>query len=281
MENPTSDIKNTLKLSWLSFLEALYSLSPFQRLLAIGAIVFIVPGFWLARVGSDTVFTYIYNGRLVEATPSFQSPVPLRVGQMSILPISGGFTAYAEVSNPNFELSATKASYVVNFYDTAGQKVLDKVGQTWVEKGGQTTVVIPRFSSGSTVTRGELVFSSIKWQKRLQTPAIKLSAPEPVVTETATGIKLEGQIINNSSFTLGSARVVVFVYNSQNRPLAVAERFEFTLKPSERRAYVLNFAGISKTDTFRVVATADTNVSDVVNVGVDINAQPIESLPQK
>jgi hypothetical protein len=43
MENPTSSIKNTLKLSWLSFLEALYSLSPFQRLLAIGAVVYLIP----------------------------------------------------------------------------------------------------------------------------------------------------------------------------------------------------------------------------------------------
>lgn len=268
---PTSS-KDTVKYGWLSFLEGLYSLSPLQRLLVVGGLVLLIPGFFLVRFVTATAFGFYYENKTAYATTSFTSVSDLQVGTFTLLPVLGGYTAYVEVSNPNFEISASKASYVVTFFDEAGRKVLDKTGVTWIEKSGKRTVVIPRFSVGGNIARAGLKFTDIKWQKKVEIPEVALAAPDPVVFENqGGGMRLEGQVQNLSPYDLGSARVVTFLYNSQKQLVGVSERYEFSLRPGERRAYVLNFPDLKSFDIFRVVTAADTNALDPNNVTANVS----------
>lgn len=262
------DTKSSVKISWFSFLEALYSLTPLQRFLAIFAVLAIIPGYWLVRVGTFQAYSFYYDKKLASPSPSFENPTPLVASEVKILPVSGGFVAYFELNNLNPSLSATKVGYTAEFYDKAGALVYEKPGQTWVLPGQKTMVVVPRFNIQYELSQGKIKVSSVKWQNRLDYPEVKLETPVPVVFEEGSGVRLEGQVLNLSPYNVGAVRVLLFVYNNQNTLLGVSERYEFSLKPGERRAYVVSFPDISYLSSFRVVSMADTNTADYANVGV-------------
>ncbi len=261
--------KNALQLAWLSFLEAVYTFAPWQRLVLVACIVALVPGYWLVRVGTRAVYGWAYQQYAVEPRPAFQDPQPLQVSAPTILPVrNGSFMAYAEVVNPNLKLSATRFVYTATFYTSSRTQIYQTAGEAYVAPGGRVWVVVPAFSPEETPVTGTMELSALTWQQKFSVPEVVLSAPDPIRYGEAGGVRLEGVLVNASSYKLGSARVVVLVEDRSGRVIGVADRTEFSVLPRERRGYVVNIPGIQLETIGRVVAVPYTNTTDLSNIQV-------------
>lgn len=269
MQILSDDTKDTLKLAWLSFVEAFYTFSPVQRAILIFGIIMIIPGYWLFRVGAHTLYNYQYKGYQVQAQPSFTNPQELVVSPVSVLPAAGGFMGYVKIQNPNLDISATTAQYSVRFYNSAGQQAYETSGQFYAPAGKDAFVVVPRFINKEAVTSAQLEVTGVRWQKKLSTFKVDLNAPAPTVFEEASGVRLEGVVTNASPYKLNSVRIVMFLYDINNKIVGVGERVESTVLPNQRRAYVMNFPGITKNQFVRTLPVVDTNTADSRNINAN------------
>lgn len=261
------ETKDNLRLGWLSMQEALYTFAPWQRVVLVFGIIMIIPAYWIFRVGAKTIYSQSYKKYHVAATPSFTDPQPLQLGAVAILPVTGGgYTAYAKVANPNLKLSGTFARYVAKFTGQTGQQVYQTNGQFYVSPGKETYIIIPRFAPAEPVVAGTLEIADVKWQQKFQVPEINLSVPAPTAFEEPGGTRIEGIVVNNSPYKIGAVRIVVFLYDAAGKVVGVSDRSEFTVLPRERRAYVLQFKGVSPEDFSKIAAFPETNAADVANV---------------
>ncbi len=266
MQILSDDTKDTLKLAWLSFVEALYTFPPIQRAILIFGIIMIIPGYWIFRVGANTLYSYQYTGYQVQAQPSFTNPQDLTVSSVTVLPAVGGFMGYVKIQNPNLEISATTAQYHVRFYNATGQQSYETTGQFYVPASKDAFVVIPRFISKETVVSAQLEVTGVRWQKKLSTLKVDLNAPAPTVFEEAGGVRLEGVVTNISPYKINSVRIVMFLYDANNKIVGVGERVEKTVLPNQRRAYVMSFPGITRSQFVRTLPVVDTNTADSQNI---------------
>ena len=269
MQILSDDTKDALKLAWLSFVEALYTFPPVQRAVLIFGVIMIIPGYWLFRVGANTFYNYQYRGYRVEARPSFTNPQSLGVAPLVVLPAPGGFMGYVKIQNPNLDISATTAQYQARFYNASGQQSYETSGQFYVPAGKDAFVVIPRFISKETVVSAQLEVTGVRWQKKLSLLKVDLNAPAPTVFEEVGGVRLEGVVTNTSPYKIHTVRIVMFLYDANNKIVGVGERVESTVLPNQRRAYVMSFPGITKGQFVRTLPVVDTNIADSRNINAN------------
>ncbi|MBP9686225.1 MAG: hypothetical protein KBD66_00290 [Candidatus Doudnabacteria bacterium] len=274
MQILSEERKNTLQLAWLSFLEAVYAFAPWQRILLVACVVALVPGYWLFRVGVRYVYGWGYQKYHVAARPAFLDPQPLQAAVLTILPVrNAGFMAYAKVSNSNLRISATQFIYTVTFYTAERTSIYQTSGQSYVGPGGEVWVVVPLFTPTETPVTGVLEITNVSWQQKFTIPEVLLTAPDPIRFAEAGGVRLEGVLVNGSSYKLGSARVVVLVEDTNGRVIGVADRAEFSLLPRERRGYVVHIPGVELDGIGRVITVPYTNTSDLSNIQIEANSE--------
>lgn len=261
--------KNTIQLAWLSVLEALYTFAPWQRLVLVGCIVMLVPGYWLVRVGTRIAYGMVYKKYQITARPAFEHPQALQAGALTILPVrTGSYVAYAKVSNPNLKIAATQFVYTAVLYTAQGTQAYHASGQAFVAPAGDVWVVLPAFTPAEVPTSGALEIAAVTWQQKFSLPDVPLAAPDPVRFSEEGGVRLEGVVVNNSPYRLGSVRVVLLVQNRAGAVVGVADRTEFSVVPREQRGYVVRIPGVRLEDVARVVAVPYTNTSDLSNIQV-------------
>lgn len=267
MQLLSDENKDSMRLAWLSTLEALYTFAPWQRVILVFGLVMIIPAYWIFRVGTRSLYDYNYKSYELVAKPAFTDPKAAQVGAVSMLPVGGGgYSAYAKVSNPNLKLSGTQAVYTARFFNSGNKQVYQTSGQFYLAPGKDTYIVVPRFQSTEVPTRGEVEVGNVRWQQKFQVPEISLSTPAPILFAENGGTRLEGIVVNNSPYKLGAVHIVVFLYDSAHKVIAVSDRSEFTLLPRERRAYVLHFSGVTPDQVAKAEPTPETNAADVSNI---------------
>ncbi len=275
-----SEIKDNLRLAWLSFLEALYTFMPWQRLVLVLGLFMIVFGFIIFKFSSKLTYNYSYSKYELSAKLAFDKPESPSVGSVNILSLpESRYIAYLELSNNNLYLSG-KGNYRAVFRGADNRQVYETTGTFFVLPGKNTYIVVPSFRSVEKPVTGQVTLLDIIWQKKFVIPDVSLSAPVPVKFAEGSGTRLEGLVVNNSPYKLGRVRTIVFVYNQQNKVIGLADHSAFSLSPIERRAYVLHFPGISPSDIFRIVPTVETNSADVGNIQTLDNKLPVQDLVQ-
>ncbi len=278
----SDETEDNLRLAWLSLVEALYTFAPWQRVVLVLGIIMIIPAYWIFRVGATSVYGYSYNKKALIATPSFTDAKDLQVGPVVVLPVTGGgYMAYAKVMNPNLKLSATQATYTAKFFSQNGQRAYQTSGQLYVLPGKDTYVVVPRFNSAAPATTGKVEITSVRFQQKYQTPEVSITTPTPTVFPEKEGVRLEGVVINNSPYKLSAVHIVFFLYDANNKVVAVSDRSEFTVQPRERRAYVIHFPGVTQDDFVRAVPIAETNTADVANIQTLDNSLQLQDIKPK
>lgn len=282
MAFPSDETKDNLHLAWLSLVESLYTFAPWQRVVLVLGIIMIIPAYWIFRVGTSSLYGYSYKKSALIATPSFTNPLDLQAGPVVVLPVKGGgYIAYAKIANPNLKLSATQATYSAKFMSQNGQQAYQTSGQFYILPGKDTYVVVPRFNSPAPVATGSVEITSVKFQQKSQIPEVTLTAPAPTTFSEKEGVRLEGVVINNSPYKLSAVHIVFFLYDANNKVVAVTDRSEFTVQPRERRAYVLHFPGITERDFVRVVPVVETNTADVANIQSLDNSLQLQDIKPK
>lgn len=282
MAFPSDETKDNLHLVWLSLVEALYTFAPWQRVVLVVGIIMIIPAYWIFRVGATSAYGYAYKKSALIARPSFTDAKDLQAGPVVVLPVAGGgYIAYAKVVNPNLKVSATQATYSAKFFGQNGEQVYQTSGQLYILPGKDTYVVVPRFNSPAATVSGKLEITSVKFQQKFQIPEVSLTAPTPTVFTEKEGVRLEGVVINNSPYKLAAVHIVFFLYDANNKVVAVSDRSEFTVQPRERRAYVIHFPGIAQSDFVRAVPVAETNTADVANIQSLDNSLQLQDIKPK
>ena len=269
------ETKNNIQLVWLTVLEGVYSFAVWQRMLVVGCIVLLLPAYWLVRVGTTYAYGLYYARHEVESRPAFQDPQPLVASPATVLPArTGGYVAYAKVSNPNLAVSATQFVFSVSFYSADKKQVYQTSGQSYVAAGKDAYVTVPLFSTTEVPSTGTVTIGATRWQKKFFVPEVVVTTSDPARFAEADGVRLEGFLTNTSAYKLGAARVVFLVEDASGRVIAVADRTEFSLLPRERRAYVISLPGQQLGSIARVVPFVYTNVTDISNIQVSQFSTP-------
>lgn len=271
-----TEIKDNMRLAWLSLLEALYTFSPWQRLVLVCGLFLVFFGFFIFKFGSRIAYNYSYKKYELVTKSAFRDPVASTVDTTTILPLlDDRYIAYAKIANNNLYLSGS-GTYRAVFRASNGRQVYETTGSFYLLPGLATFVVVPSFRAVETPVTGEISIQDATWQKKFVLPDVRLSTPAPIKFAEGSGMRLEGLVINNSPYRLGRVRVVVFVYNQSSQVIGVSDYSVLSVNPSERRAYVVHFPTVSPNAVYRVVPMAETNTADVGNIQTLDNKLPVQ-----
>jgi hypothetical protein len=254
-----------------SIRNALLAFPRSQRLLLIGLLIGLIPAYFVVRYGTELVFYFIYNRSLITARAQVSNPASVSVGPVSIISLGeNNFSAYAEVTNPNLDIALANGRYEFRFTDTQGQLVTTKQGQLFLLPNQKKLLVVPRFASEVSVSRGVVAISDSVWQKRFTIIQIPLRSPEPrKVASTIDGVDaLQGNVTNDSPYRVATVRLVFSLYDSRGKLLAVTQREEYNMGPFETRTYNHILSGIDTSRLTRTTVQAETNNKSLFEVSI-------------
>lgn len=251
-----------------------FALQKWQRVLLILLVALMIPGSIAIRYGLELVLLRQYSQQALVAQPAFTDPEPLSKSKVSIIQNSTGTSsAYAIVRNSNLDLAIEQLRYTMKFYNSKNQQIQTSTGTTFMLPDQQRWLVVPRIETNEAIASAELSFADPAWQKRLSLPEVELRMTEPYTyqQEVPPATVTEGSVINNSPYSLRQVSLVLVLYGKNNEVLAVTSREEFTLQPYERRAYILQWPGIVRSNVSRIGLEAYTNTLDPANLTVSSN----------
>lgn len=240
----------------------------------------IIPAYLIARIGTEQYLTQKYGRESLAVHPAFKTTQQPVVGAMTIIRNPNGtYSAVVQVTNPNIELSATNISYTASFLNSNKQLAYNPSGTMYLLPDEKKYLVFPRIESASAIVSGTLKLEEVKWQKRLSIPEVKLRASEPILTDESNPLTfvVEGSIINESPYQVGTARIVFLLYDKDEKIIGVSQRDENTLVPLGRRAYKQLWPGLYKSQVKKVQVVPTTNSLDPQNITTD--KQPTNSEP--
>lgn len=247
------------------------SLFPWQRVLLIILLALMIPGFFTVRYGLELVMVRQYSQNALVAHPAYSSPEDIKQTKVSIIANPNNtFSAYALVENPNLDLASEELRYTFNFFNSSNQQVYTSSGVSYLLPNQKRWLVVPRVETLEVLSRAELEIEDPAWQKRLSVPEVELKMNEPYTyqQESPLATITEGSVINNSPYSLRQVSLVVVLYGANNQVLAVSTREEYTLRPYERRAYIMQWPGINRSAVTKIGLEAYTNSLDPNNLTV-------------
>lgn len=244
-------------------------LTPFKRLVLFVCIIGIIPGYFASRTLAKIYWHNQYSSFIVSAHPSFTNPKPLIPGNVTLVYNSDNtITAIAEIKNDNLDLSAQKLNYKIEFLNSSNQVVQSQTGTTFILPSQKKNIILPKISGTENITTGKLILTQPEWQKRKTLPKVSLTTPLPFTRNILNPLAFiaEGAVTNNSPYRLGQVFINFTAYNSNNEIVASTQRSEFSLKPGERRAYVLTFPNLYTSEVSRVTVSSETNILEGENL---------------
>jgi len=262
-------IKIKIQEAAISLVFALRSLPPLMRIIVVFCAVGIVPGYFAVRYVSRTFWDYRYRGAEITARSSFQNPKAPTVGSAVVLPLgNSAYSAYAEVTNENFELSADNIGYKFSFKTSTGETAYTTTGKLFLIPGGKYIVAAPRFIAIQPISSGSLALDQIHWQKRPSVPKVALTpirpdAGNPISSDPFT---VEAAVRNDSPYQLKKVELVIIVYDRDKKIQAVSVRQEFTVNPNEVRKFPITLPGLSLSKIATIDLVPQTDVLDPSNL---------------
>lgn len=247
------------------------NLQRWQRVLVVTLLILLIPGYFAVRYGAELVLLRQYGQQALVAHSAFTDPDPLVVSPVSLIRNANNtITAYATVTNPNLDLGLDSVRYTVNFFNSSRQPVYSSSGVTYLLPDQQRWLVVPRVETAENVAGATIEFEQLNWQKRLTVPEVELRMTEPFTHQQDSPLATvtEGAVINNSPYNLRQVSLVLVLYDANNRVIGVTAREEFALQPFERRAYIVQWPGVSRSSVSRIGLEAYTNSLDAANLSV-------------
>jgi hypothetical protein len=259
----------------LSFGSYFRSFPAWKRRLLYLMLILIIPGYVVVRYGVEQAVALRLKQQVLSAHPSFSTTEEPTIGSVRVLSLAPGqYAAYAEVQNNNLDLAADNVPYTFHFNGSTGGEAVSSGGTLFLLPNQKKYVVASRVDSAVGVSSATLELGEIKWQKKLDMPTVELKTPESFLSEEINPLRLtvEGSVVNNSPYQLGTVKLVFLLYNSAGNVIAVSQRDEFRVSAFGRRSYVQQWPGLYKTDVAKIVTIADTNTLDGNNVMIDQTA---------
>ncbi len=241
------------------------------KIVTLVILIAVVPAYFIAKYSAQAIYFNTYKKQAgITAKTSFTNPQPLKISDVYLTQQgTGAYSAVVLVTNPNLDLSFKNAPYKFNFYNSQKELVYSYSEKLFLLPDQSKYVIAPRFSSAVPIIYSDFQLpDGPTWQKRLSLPKVQLLALAPTIYQQASPQALiaEGSITNQSPYAIKQARITFVLFDSQNHIIGSSQREEFSLAPSERRAYKQLWPGFEPTDFDRLEVRADTNVLDPLNL---------------
>src|SRR5579864_4334080 len=125
--------------------KALSGLPTAIRVAVIVLAIGIIPGYYIAKGVSHSLWLKRLSQGQLMAKPSFTNPknpgiTPVTLSNMG----SGNYAAVVKVTNQNLDLSLDNAAFDFTFYNAQKQKLYDFSGQTFLLPNQSKYIVAPR-----------------------------------------------------------------------------------------------------------------------------------------
>lgn len=161
-------------------------------------------------------------------------------GKPEILPIDDSQSAvFFQIKNPNVNYGAISLNYFLDFYDTAGVKLGEVSGSTFVYPSRiRALAEVPVKISAARISRVDLRISDLDWRPAadFQSPTLQ-SRNIKVEFPAKDQAKVTGLVLNNSSFPLSFADIVIAVNDQLGAKVAVSKTILRDIEPFQERAF--------------------------------------------
>src|SRR3989338_3614009 len=194
------------------------------------------PAKYIMQKSLTAYFIRSYHPPEIVSNP--YSPEALTVVKKAFLAVGPNeFSAYAQLQNPNAELSAKKIVYRFLFRDEKGATLRSFTGETYLLAGESRFVLLPSASLSVQPTGVDLVFDEINWVRRVPSLEVKFDVMQKAVGATAEGgFFAEFLVKNPQGYRLKKVDVQVLVFDRLNQSIVAVNSSQFTdLKPFESR----------------------------------------------
>lgn len=245
------------------------------RWLLVLLVLALIPAYFLAKNISYQTWLKRYQAGQLTAKPSFTSPEPPKISDISVTGLGPGqYAAAVKITNPNLDLSLNQVPFSFVFYNAQKQQVYSYSGRLFLLPNQTKYITVPTFSSAAPVVYDNFTLpSALPWQKKLAVPKVTLITPYPNTYEQAAppAFVVEGSFSNQSPYTLAQVRLTFLLFDGAGKIIGLSQRDEFTVAPFERRTYKQLWPNISVPNLGRVEVAADTNTLDGKNIIVSGN----------
>src|SRR3989344_4093788 len=141
-----------------------------------------------------------------------------------IFNVSGNvYTAVAYVENPNINSKNSAAGYQFKIYDTQNKLIVTKVGQTSIPKNKKFALFeVGIVLKDSKPKSADFAFTSFSAWEKDNTKEPDISITNSTLLSSTTLPRLEGTVSNNSSISVPSLELAVFVLYSKEKALSAS-----------------------------------------------------------
>ncbi len=235
----------------------------------------IIPVYFVSKIAAEKIWLAKNSANAIAAKASFVNALAPQISEVNVLNIGNGFyAAVVEIRNKNFDLSFHNTAYKFTFYNSAQQQVYESSGTTFLLPSQLLPsqakyVALARFPSQEPVAFAEFKLEdNIRWQKRLAIEDIKIVSPKPRYFEQLSppAFVAEGDFVNESSYYLRQVRLIFLVRDFNDKIIAMDQRDEGNVRPSQRRAYKQIWPNLSGNLVKSVEVFVETNPFDPNNL---------------
>lgn len=202
-----------------------------------GVIILAFPVAFLSQLYLAGYLIKSYHPPLVNPHP--YTPEEIQVLDVQVLPVvTGVYSAYAQIVNPNPDISVRRFRYEFRFKDSRGMKIKTIAGEDYLPAGMSKFLILPTVKV-SDVVAAELAIREVGWTKQVPESLVAFEVLQKKSGQTPEGnFFVEGIAKNTSSFGLKNVAVPVVVFDSSNQNvLAVNSTVLSDLKPFENRYF--------------------------------------------
>lgn len=256
--------------------KALGSFAAWQKWIFLGGIVLFIPAYFVAKNISLGIFTQNYKNLAASAHPSFTEAKNIILDRIDVATLGENtFAAIGRITNPNLDLAAREVPYEFQFLDKDGLMAAPaEGGVTFLLPNEQKYLVAPKVNAQKQIAQVKLLLpDSLKWQKKLNLPTVKIVANEPKGRDQTNpyAYVVEGAIQNLSAYQLQEVKITFLLYGAGGKIIGASQRSEFNLQPSERRDYKQIWSGVSGSNVVKIEALPTTNLLDKNNLTIPNN----------
>lgn len=259
-----------------SIYETTSTFSSFNKISKILIFIFLlgsIPAYYISKLAATSYFTKSYESFAFSAKPSSFLASSLVVSNVTIFDINEAqFAASADILNPNLDLAVGSSPYLFTFFDSAGQEVFRVKDSFFMYPNEKKVLVVPRIEKKLKPVSAKLSIENPKFIKRITTPEVRLETQKPIITNQFEpfGLSIDGDVLNNSPYTLKLVKVRILLYNQSGRVVAATSTEQSALKPFEKRAYKIIYPGIWNFNATRAEVFADTDVFNPENIAYQV-----------
>lgn len=238
-------------------------------LLAIG-IIAIIPAYFTAKNISLKIWTTRYGQGAILAKPSFTNPKAPKISAVTVTIMGGGsFSAIAQISNQNLDLSADNVPYSFVFLDDKKREIYRYSDTLFLLPNQTKYITAPKFTLNGKITYANFELpEALPWQKRLAIPAVTFSTSLPQTFDQSSppAFVVQGDFVNHSPYILKKVRLTFVLFDGSGNIIGTSQRDESTVTPFERRAYKQLWPNMAAGNLSRVDVTPDTDTLDPQNL---------------